>query len=66
VERITPAIGCEFYVWLRRGGRAAVAALTQAEFDRRRLALLKRTLLQVREQIDLLVAGEPDLEQRPL
>jgi hypothetical protein len=44
VERITPPTGCEFYVWLRRGGRAAAAALTVAELDSRRLALLKRTL----------------------
>ena len=44
VDRITPPTGCEFYVWLRRGGRAAAAALTVAELDSRRLALLKRTL----------------------
>ena len=64
MERITPATGCEFYVWLRRGGKAAAAALTQAELDGRRLALLKHTLLQTREQIDLLLAGEPELELR--
>jgi SAM-dependent methyltransferase len=62
VERITPATGCEFYVWLRRGGRAATAALSMAEFAARRLALLKRTLLETREQIEMLLAGEPDLE----
>ena len=61
VERITPPTGCEFYVWLRRGGRAA-AALTMAEVNARRLALLKQALLQTREQIDLLFAGEPGPE----
>jgi glycosyltransferase involved in cell wall biosynthesis/SAM-dependent methyltransferase len=66
VERITPATGCEFYVWLRRGGKAVAAALTQAEVDTRRLALLKQALLQTREQIDLLVAGEPELEESHL
>jgi hypothetical protein len=60
VERITPPTGCEFYAWLRRGGKAAAAALTAAEVDARRLALLKQTLLQTREQIDLLLAAEPD------
>ena len=58
VERITPATGCEFYAWLRRGGQAAAAALTAAELDGRRLELLKRTLLQTKEQIDFFVAGE--------
>ena len=57
VDRITPAMGCEFYVWLRRGGQAVAAALTAAEIDGRRLAFLKRTLLQTREQIDFLLAG---------
>jgi glycosyltransferase involved in cell wall biosynthesis len=50
VEQITPAIGCEFYVWLRRGGRTAAAALTPEELDRRRLALLEHLLLQAQEQ----------------
>jgi glycosyltransferase involved in cell wall biosynthesis len=60
VERITPPTGCEFYVWLRRGGKAAAAALTVAEVDVRRLVLLKQALLQTREQIDYsFLAGEP-------
>jgi GT2 family glycosyltransferase/predicted SAM-dependent methyltransferase len=54
VDRITPAIGCEFYAWLRRGGRAA-AAVSAPELQARRLALLKRTLIETREQIDRLV-----------
>jgi GT2 family glycosyltransferase len=58
VERVTPAAGCEFYAWLRRGGRAAVAAITASQIDKRRLELLKRTLLQVREQTDFLLAGD--------
>jgi len=55
VDRITPTVGCEFYAWLRRGGRAA-AALTVRELQARRLELLKRTLIETREQIDRLVA----------
>ena len=54
VDRITPAIGCEFYAWLRRGGRAA-AAVSAPELQARRLALLKRTLIETREQIDRLL-----------
>jgi GT2 family glycosyltransferase len=52
LERLSPAIGCEFHVWLRRGGKAAAAALTDAEVNTRRLALLKRMLFETREQID--------------
>jgi O-antigen biosynthesis protein len=61
VERITPAEGHEFFCWLRRGGRALVASLPEAEKANRRLALLKRIMLQTREQVDWLLAGEPGL-----
>jgi predicted SAM-dependent methyltransferase len=54
VAHITPATGCEFYVRLRRGGRAA-AALSEPELQARRLALLKRTLLEIKEQLDRFV-----------
>jgi hypothetical protein len=57
VERITPANGCEFYVWLRHGRAADAPLLTEAEFDAQRLSLLKRTLLETKEQIDWLLAG---------
>ena len=58
VERITPATGCEFYAWLRRGGQAAMAGLTAPALDSQRLALLKRTLLEVQAQVDFLIAGD--------
>jgi hypothetical protein len=61
VEKVTPATGCEFYAWLRRGGRASAAALTLSEVEKRRLELLKRTLLQEREQIDFLIAGDHEV-----
>jgi SAM-dependent methyltransferase len=61
VERTTPAAGCEFFAWLRRGGAASAAALSAEELNARRLMLLKRTLLETRAQIDWLVAGEPAL-----
>jgi GT2 family glycosyltransferase len=54
VERITPPTGCEFYVWLRRGGRQAASALSEQEFQSRRLALLKQTLLDAQDQINYL------------
>ena len=52
VERITPATGCEFYVWLRRGGKTTAAALSETQLNAQRLELLRRTLLEIREQID--------------
>jgi SAM-dependent methyltransferase len=58
VERTTPASGCEFFAWLRRGGIARVTALSAGEMAAQRMTLLKRTLLETREQIDWLLAGE--------
>ena len=65
IERSTEADGSEFLVWLRRGGRIA-AALPEEVFAGRRLALLKRTLLETRAQIDWLLASEPELVTGPL
>ena len=61
VERTTPAQGCEFLCWLRRGGKAVVAAMSEAEKADIRLALLKRIMLETRAQVDWLLAGEPGL-----
>ena len=66
VERTTEAAGCEFFAWLRRDGNAMAAALSEEAFAARRLALLKRTLLETRAQIDWLLAGEPELVTGPL
>lgn len=66
VERTTAATGCEFFAWLRRGGIARAAALSDADFSAERLTLLKRTLLEQRAQIDWLLAGEPGLVTGPL
>jgi 2-polyprenyl-3-methyl-5-hydroxy-6-metoxy-1,4-benzoquinol methylase len=66
VERTTPADGCEFFAWLRRGGAARVKALAAEEMIVQRLTLLKRTLLETRAQIDWLLAGEPGLVTGPL
>ena len=52
VERISPTSGCEFFAWLRRGGRALAASLIEDDFNTRRLALLKRTLIETKAQID--------------
>jgi hypothetical protein len=58
VERIGSAVGCEFCVWLRRGGAEAAAALTESELNAQRLALLKRTLLEeTKEQIEFLTTA---------
>jgi GT2 family glycosyltransferase len=52
IGQISPATGCEFYAWLLRGGKAAAAALTEAQLNTLRLELLRRTLLETREQIE--------------
>jgi SAM-dependent methyltransferase len=54
VDWIGRASGCEFHAWLRRGGEEAAAALTEIEINERRLTLLKRTLSEIKEQIDFL------------
>jgi hypothetical protein len=64
VDRITPANGCEFYAWLRRGGAASVASLTETDLAAQRVALLRSTLLETKEQIDWLLAGEPEPRDR--
>ena len=64
IERITGANGCEFFAWLSRGGAAAVRSLTDAELAAKRLALLKNTLLEIKEQTDWLLAGEPGLARK--
>jgi predicted SAM-dependent methyltransferase len=56
VDWIGPAVGCEFHVWLRRGGAAAAAALTEPHLNEQRLALLKRTLVEAKQQIEFLMA----------
>jgi SAM-dependent methyltransferase len=61
VESITPAEGCEFFAWLRRGGAAKAAAMSGEELAAQRMTLLKRTLLETKAQIDWLLEGEPEL-----
>ena len=59
VDWIGPTSGCEFHAWLRRGGEKAAAALTETELNEQRLALLKRTLLETKEQIEFLMTAQP-------
>jgi len=65
IERVTPPSGCEFHAWLCRGGKAAAAALSVRELNVQRLALLKRMLLETRDQVNFLLAGEPALTPVP-
>jgi len=60
VERATPPNGCEFFAWLSRGGLAVASSLTEAELAAERLALLKRTLVETKTQIDWLLTNEPE------
>ena len=55
VDRIGQTQGCEFHAWLRRGGKEAAVALTESELNAQRLALLRRTLLEAKEQIEFLM-----------
>jgi SAM-dependent methyltransferase len=61
VERSSVAIGCEFYAWLRRGGKTSAASLSPKALSDRRLNLLKMMMIEARAQIDWLLAGEPNL-----
>jgi hypothetical protein len=58
IQRISPAIVCEFFVGLCRGGKAEAAALPATSQNARRLDLLKRALLDTTEQIGFLIDGE--------
>ncbi len=66
IDRTTEAVGCEFFSWMRRGGKAAATALSDAELAGKRMTLLKRALLETRAQIDWLLASEPELAAVPL
>jgi SAM-dependent methyltransferase len=54
VDWIGPASGCEFHVWLCRGGQEAATVLTESELNEQRLALLKRALLEMQDQVQFL------------
>jgi hypothetical protein len=55
VERTSATEGCEFLAWLRRGGQQVVQNLSATELAARRLELLKRTLIEAREQVGCLL-----------
>jgi tetratricopeptide (TPR) repeat protein len=54
IDTLSEPIGCEFHVTLRRG---RVVCADPAERDARRLALLRRQLVEMREKLDFAVAG---------
>lgn len=54
VDQVTPAVGCEFYAWLRRGGRGTSAAVNTNELNERRMSLLQQVLADERDQINCL------------
>lgn len=58
IDRITPSVGCEFFVWLKPGGIAKAQAMSAKEFAALRLSLLKNILREEKEQADYLIAGE--------
>jgi len=62
IASISPAIGCEFHVRLSRGGQTDAAALTHEALMQRRLDLLKRAMLEVRDQVNFMAPPEADAE----
>ena len=62
VDQLTRTPGWEFFVWLRRGALAQIGALPVEALDARRVVLLKRSLLETQEQVDWLLASEPELQ----
>jgi len=61
LERITPRADCEFFAWLRRGGKAYAATLSVEDMDAQRMTLLKRALVETEAQIEWLLVGQPEL-----
>jgi SAM-dependent methyltransferase len=59
VDKIGPALGCEFFVRLRRGGAEAAAALAAPDLLERRLALLRHALYETKQQISYFAFSEP-------
>ncbi len=66
VDQLTRTLNWEFFAWLRRGAMAELGALPVETLDARRVAMLKRCMLETQEQIDWLLAGEPDLWNDPI
>ena len=64
ILRIMPDMGLEFFAWLRRGAAVTVRSMSVEELNGRRMTLLKRTLLETQEQIDWLIASEPELTSK--
>ena len=57
IERITPAAGCEFHVWLRRGGKAEMQTMPPATFNARRMALLQAMIQELAQQASFAPLG---------
>ncbi len=65
IEEISPASGCEFHAWLKRGGIDAVAKLSTQEFNNKRLLLQRQILMETKEQIDFYLAGDVSIASVP-
>jgi len=50
IERSSAAEITEFFVWLRRGGRAAASRMTEEEFSQARTRLLEATMFDLDDQ----------------
>jgi SAM-dependent methyltransferase len=59
---IFPAAGCEFHASLRKG---APVPITDAEMNKRRVELMKRIMLEQKEQIDYLLFSDNPLPGAP-
>jgi hypothetical protein len=57
IERITPAAGCEFHVWLRRGGKAEMQTMPPATLNARRMALLQAMVQELALQASFATLG---------
>ena len=64
IDQLTRASNWEFFAWLRRGAVGQLAALPTEALEARRVTLLKRSLLEIQEQIDWLLASEPELREQ--
>ena len=64
IDQLTRAPNWEFFAWLRRGAVVEFGALPAEALEAHRVTLLKRSLLETQEQIDWLLASEPELREQ--
>ena len=66
IHEISAANGCEFYVWLKRGGAERAANMSAQAFNARRLFLQRQILVELQEQINFHLSQAPSSPIQPV